>query len=186
MDNSIEYCRQYRNTMNGIVDYILSNEKSVREFGDSLTWSDLESIPIWLLWKKSQIDHLALIAGTIFLLPSIKIWIDSKKIREVSELVGEDVFDFILSNTHVDNQRVISLNITNVKENLLSAGASVIFSCYNIRIRPWLSHTLPKSKGKLESVLANEILKHAIYVLENTRSNIKVEDRNNELPGHSK
>ncbi|MES9859458.1 MAG: hypothetical protein ABW157_11550 [Candidatus Thiodiazotropha sp. LLP2] len=176
MDTNVEYYRKYRTTLYGIVDYILSNEKSVTEFGISLEWKDLEEIPTWLLWERNAIKQLVMTAGTIFLLPSIKIWIDSKKIREVSDLVGEEVFKFILANTHVNNQKVSSLNITKVSDNLLTAGISVIYSCYSIRLRPWLTHTLPKSnaKGKLDPILANEILKHSLFVLENTTKDLSI------------
>ena len=97
MDTNVESYRKYRTTLYGIVDYILSNEKSVTEFGISLEWKDLEEIPTWLLWERNAINQLVMTAGTIFLLPSIKIWIDSKKIREVSDLVGEEVFQIYFS-----------------------------------------------------------------------------------------
>ncbi|MES9938955.1 MAG: hypothetical protein ABW104_04185 [Candidatus Thiodiazotropha sp. 6PLUC2] len=175
MNSEIDHVRQYRSTLNSIADYILTNEKSVVEFGNSLEWNDLENIPTWLLWDKNNIDHLVMTAGTIFLLPSIRIWIDSKKIREVSDLIGNDVFKFIMNNTHVNNQRISSLNITNVSENIKSAGASVLLSCYSIRLRPWLSHSLPKTKGKLNSILAQEILKHTLFVLENTKNKTQLD-----------
>lgn len=168
-DNNIENCRQYRKTINMIADYILTNESAVIEFGDSLEWSDLENIPDWLLWNDNDINQLVMIAGTIFLLPSIRIWIDSKKIQEVRKLIGESVFDYILHNTTVNNNQVSSLNITNVAENILSAGAAVIISCHSLRLRPWLIRTIPKPKGKLDKLLAEQIMKHALYVLDQTK-----------------
>jgi hypothetical protein len=171
MDN-IENIRKYRNTISNIAEYMISNEKAVIEFGNSLEWIDLEMVPTWLLWEQNLINHLVMISGTIFLLPSIKIWIDSKKIQEVRTLVGDDVFDFLITNTQFDDQQVRSLSMTNVADNIISAGASVILSSYSMRIRPWLIQALPKSKGKLEQTLAQEILKHALYIIEHTKSNL--------------
>jgi hypothetical protein len=168
---NIEQIREYRNTIYSITDFILENENAVVEFGNSLTWNDLETVPTWLLWEKNRITNLVMTAGTIFLLPSIRIWIDSKKIQEVRDLIGEKLFDFILETTKVDNNQIKTLNITNVKDHLLSSGASVIISSNSMRIRPWLSNVLPKSKGKLDSVLANEIMKHTIFVMHHTSIN---------------
>jgi hypothetical protein len=170
MEN-IEQIRDYRNTIYSITEFMLENENAVVEFGNSLTWSDLESVPTWLLWDKTKITNLVMTAGTIFLLPSIRMWIDSKKIQEVRDLIGEQLFDFILKTTKVDNNHLKTINITNVKEHLLSSGASVIIASNSMRIRPWLSNILPKSKGKLDPALANEIMKHTIFVLHHNSSN---------------
>jgi hypothetical protein len=166
----IENARQKRAQLQLAADYIMSNEKAVSEFGSSLEWKDLENIPTWLLWNQSEINHLVLTAGTIFLLPSIRIWIDSKKIQEIRKLIGDRVFEFLMTNTHVDNQQILSLNMTNVTDNVLSAGAAVILSSHSIRIRPWLQNSIPKPKGKLDRVLAEEIMKHALFALRHTRN----------------
>jgi hypothetical protein len=169
--NNIEQIREYRSTIYRITEFILENENAVTEFGNSLTWEDLESVPTWLLWEKNKITNLVMTAGTIFLLPSIRLWIDSKKIQEVRELIGEQLFDFILETTKVENSSVKPINIQNVKDHLLSSGASVIISSNSMSIRPWLSNILPKTKGKLNTILANEIMKHTIFVLHHTSMN---------------
>jgi hypothetical protein len=168
--SDINNTRQKRVQLYLAADYIISNEKAVSEFGCSLEWKDLENIPEWLFWNQSEINHLILTTGTIFLLPSIRIWIDSKKIQEIRKLIGDRVFDYLMSTTHVDNQKIISLNMTNITENVLSAGAAVILSSHNLRIRPWLQSSIPKPKGKLDRVLAEEIMKHALFVLSQTRN----------------
>ncbi|MEJ2622331.1 MAG: hypothetical protein P8163_19400, partial [Candidatus Thiodiazotropha sp.] len=89
---------------------------------------------------------------------------------EVRELIGEKLFDFILETTKVNSNQIKPINITNVKEHLLSSGASVIVSSNSMRVRPWLSNVLPQSKGKLDPVLANEIMKHTLFVLHHTSS----------------
>jgi hypothetical protein len=171
-DNNIESCRQYRKTINMIADYIIANENAVIEFGNSLEWSDLENIPEWLLWENNAIKQLVMIAGTIYFLPSIRIWIDSKKIQEVRKLIGESVFDYILHNTMVDNNQVSSLNITNVADNILSAGSAVIISCHSLRLRPWLIRTIPKPKAKLDKILAEIIMRHALSVIDQTKNEL--------------
>jgi hypothetical protein len=163
--NNIEQVRDYRHTIYSITNFILENENAVVEFGNSLDWNDLETVPTWLLWDKSKIDTLIMTAGTIFLLPSIKLWIDSKKIQEVRELIGEQLFELILQTTKVDNSQAKSMDIGSVKQHLLSAGAAVIISSNSMRIRPWLSNILPKPKGKLDYILATEIMKHTIFVI---------------------
>jgi hypothetical protein len=166
--NNIAQIREYRHTIYTITDFILKNEKAVVEFGSSLNWQDLESIPTWLLWDEQKIENLVMTAGTIFLLPSIRIWIDSKKIQEVRQLIGEQLFDFILETTKVENTQGKMLNIGNVKEHLLSSGSAVVISSNSMRIRPWLNNILPRPKGKLDPVLASEIMKHTIFVLHHT------------------
>lgn len=163
--NSIEQIREYRQTIYKIADFIIDNENAVAEFGNSLDWSDLESIPTWLLWEDYKIKNLVMTAGTIFLLPSIRIWIDSKKIQEVRALIGEHLFEIILQTTKIDNNQIKSLNISNIEDNLLSSGASVIISSNSMRIRPWLTNILPKPKGKLDPTLAGEIMKHTLFVI---------------------
>ena len=177
--NDIEYARLNRRHIIQAAKYISSNEKAIAEYGDAIEWDDLEKIPSWLFWSRDRINHMVMTAGTIFLLPSIRIWIDSKRLQETRELIGDTVFDFIMSNTHVGNDKIHSLHMLNVSENIVSAGSAVIISSHSLRLRPWLINTLPKPKGKLDPILAEEIMKHTLFVLDQTRSNI-VDNHTNE------
>ncbi|MBW9268593.1 MAG: hypothetical protein K1566_03015 [Candidatus Thiodiazotropha sp. (ex. Lucinisca nassula)] len=167
--SNYEAIRYYRNTIYSIADFMVTNENAVSEFGKSLKWSDLEDIPTWLLWDDKEIEQLVMTAGTIFLLPSIRIWIDGKKIQEVRELIGIELFELILNTTRIDNKMIKLLNIDNIKDNLLSAGSAVIISSSSMRIRPWISNSLPKPKGKLSPELASEIIKHTLFVVNQNR-----------------
>ncbi|MCG7920983.1 MAG: hypothetical protein N0C81_15625 [Candidatus Thiodiazotropha lotti] len=162
---SIDNIREYRKTIYSIAEFLISNENAVSEFSTVLEWSDLEYIPTWLLWDKNDINNLILTAGTIFLLPSIRIWIDGKKIQEVRELIGKELFDLIMETTKIDNNQTKTLDLDHIEESLLSAGSAVIVSSSNMRIRPWITNVIPKPKGKLDFELANEIMKHTIFVI---------------------
>ncbi|MEW8206429.1 MAG: hypothetical protein AB2746_09945, partial [Candidatus Thiodiazotropha taylori] len=130
---------------------------------------DLEDIPTWLLWDDKEVEQLVMTAGTIFLLPSIRIWIDGKKIQEVRELIGIELFELILKTTKIDNKMIKLLNIDNIKDNLLAAGSAVIISSSSMRVRPWISNSIPKPKGKLGAELASEIIKHTLFVVNQNR-----------------
>ena len=166
--SDIEDARVKRNHIKLAADYISSNGKALAEFGTALEWNELKKIPIWVFFSQDRINHMVMTAGTIFLLPSIRIWIDSKRLQEIRALIGDVVFDFIMNNTHVENNKIHSLHLTNVAENVKAAGSAVIISSHSLRLRPWLVATLPKPKGKLDTVLAEEIMKHTLFVLEQT------------------
>jgi hypothetical protein len=166
----INQARAARYRMQQAAEFFSANEKAFSEFGDSLNWEDLENLPNWLFWKKKEISHFVLTVGTIFLLPSVRMWIDAKRIQKIRYLIGENVFEYILTHTPLDNKQNHSFNVTDVEASLLSAGAAVIISSHSLRLRPWLLRILPSPQGKLEQKLAIQILQHALRVLEQTSS----------------
>ncbi|MCG7899733.1 MAG: hypothetical protein JAY85_14925 [Candidatus Thiodiazotropha weberae] len=165
----LETIRDYRRTIYSIAEFMIRNKHAVSEFGNALVWSDLEHIPTWLLWDEGERYKVIMTAGTIFLLPSIRIWIDAKKIQEVRSLIGDELFDLILKTTKIDNYQIKYITLNNIQDSLSAAGSAVIISSSSMRVRPWISRAVPKPKGKLDSELAKEIMKHTIFIINQNR-----------------
>jgi hypothetical protein len=161
---SIDQARQIRRQIQYASEFFTSNEKAFSEFGDSIEWDDLKSLPAWIFLNQDEIEKIVLISGTIFLLPSIRIWIDARKIQEIRLLIGDSVFDYIMTNINTNNQQVHSLDMEDVQINLRSSGAAVIISSHSLKYRPWLKDILPEPKGKLDTALASDIFEQAIRV----------------------
>jgi hypothetical protein len=166
--NGINEARQRRQIIASSVSYYLSNNDVLKIAGDCLEWDDFERLPEWFMWDEDRLHRLVLIAGTVFLLPSIRLWIEAKKIHIVQNLIGKPVYEFIMQYTQVDNSPVMQIDIENLHSLMKKAGASVILSSQESRLHPWLVAKLPEAKGQLKRKVATELMNHALFILTQT------------------
>jgi hypothetical protein len=150
------------------VEFFINNNTALLNAGDELEWDDLVNLPNWYLWDDEAFQQLVLVAGTVFLLPTIRLWIEAKKINIIQSLVGKSIYEFIMKYTNIDSSPKQQLELDNLQDVINSAGASVILSSQVKRLHPWLIIKLPKAKGHIDRKLASELLNHTLYVLEYT------------------
>jgi hypothetical protein len=164
----INQSRQIRARIRRAISFYGSDSNALIRKGNKLQWSDLENIPDWYMWNNEQKIYLSLVAGTVFLLPSIRLWIENKKIHTVQALIGKTAYDFIISNTININNKDILLDIEDIESALLQIGASVIISSQNKKYHPWLLPKFPQSNKTIERKAALEIVNHALFVITET------------------
>jgi hypothetical protein len=162
---TVERARSKRQRLYHCVDFISSNSKACKEFGDSLNWNDCLEVPEWIYWDSNKIELLMDVCGTVFLLPIIRLWIDAKKLSCIRELLGDTLFDLILDRTPVNNNQRNLFQLNDVISSIHSSGSAVMIYSQSLRIRPWIKGMLPTPKAKLEGDLAQQILKHSLEII---------------------
>jgi hypothetical protein len=177
--NGINKARKIRANLCSAVDYFISNRAALDKAGDRLEWEDFENLPEWYLWDRERFQQLVLVAGTIFLLPTINLWIEAKKINVVQTMIGKHVFEFILQYTHIENSPEQQIEMNNLMDVIKTAGASVIMSSQESRLHPWLETKIPEAKKELNRKVATELLNHTLYVLLQTDSRVTNEKSGN-------
>ena len=173
--NEIKKAREMRVRLASSVNFFISNSDALNEAGDCLEWEDFEKIPEWYMWNEDKIQHLVLVAGTVFLVPTIRLWIEATKISRVKNLIGGNVYEFIMQYTQIDNSPEMQIDMDNLHSVMMSAGASVLMSSQEARLRPWLISKLPEAKGKLNRKIANELMNHTLFVLSQTDTVVEKE-----------
>lgn len=133
----------------------------------ALSWSMLLEIPDWCHWPLARIEHLSLIAGSIFTAPAIRLWIESKHVEEVRSIIGKDLFDQIMAMEKMPNAVLTFPNDVDLRKSLLSAGASVLLSSIPHRhLRERLSFLLPEPSGVLPQQVAWSLLQQSLTFIE--------------------
>lgn len=61
-----------------------------------LPWAVLEALPGWCCWPEPRRARLQHLAGALFCGPSLKRWIDARRVDSVRRLLGEGDFDAVL------------------------------------------------------------------------------------------
>ena len=140
--NGINKARKERERIASSVNYYLSNKDALKIAGDYLEWEDFERLPEWFMWDEERVQRLVMIAGTVFLLPSIRLWIEAQKINIVQNQIGKPVYEFIMRYTQVDNSPVMQIDIEDLHSSMKKAGASVILSSQESIESCLLSHNL--------------------------------------------
>jgi hypothetical protein len=166
----INDARSMRAILFSAVNYFLSNQSALGKAGERLEWEDFENLPEWYLWSDESLRQLVLVAGTVFLLPTIRLWIEATKINTIQRLIGKSVFDFIMQYTNIENSPEQQIEMDNLQDVINASGASVILSSQDPRLHPWLVTKLPQAKGQLNRKVATELLNHTLYVLVNTNN----------------
>jgi hypothetical protein len=167
-ENSIRMARLKRARLSAVADFILSKDDALESVGKDLEWEDIDSLPEWYLWDREQFDKLVLIAGIVFLLPTIRLWIESKKIDQVKALIGQPVYEFIMQYTLIGYSPIADVDMGEFKRAVETAGASVVLSSQDRKLQPWLIYKLPSAEGQLDKNLATELLNHSLFVLTQT------------------
>ncbi|MET0026415.1 MAG: hypothetical protein ABW101_02160 [Candidatus Thiodiazotropha sp.] len=157
--------RNHRAGLYRSLEFVASNRKAYNEFGASLRWDDFKEVPEWVFFERKTIQQLTYIAGTIFLLPMIKMWIDARKIQSISNILGEGVLETIINNTKNTSCYTISFDTDEIIHNISSSGSAVLIYSHSTRIRPWITELLPKPRAKLDSDLAKQIMNHSYIML---------------------
>jgi hypothetical protein len=178
--NEIKEARDIRARLASSVKFIMSDEEAINEAGHRLEWEDLEGLPDWYMWDESKIKHLVLVAGTVFLLPTIRLWIEAKKIKQIQMLISKPVFEYIMQYTHVDHMQRQAIDMDDMSSVLEEAGASVVLSSQEKRLHPWLEPKLPKSKGRLKKKVATELMNHTVFVIEQMQNINKIVHENDQ------
>ncbi|MEJ2405401.1 MAG: hypothetical protein P8171_14090 [Candidatus Thiodiazotropha sp.] len=160
-----EHARSKRQRLYHCIDFIGSNSKAYKEFGDSLNWNDCLEVPEWVYWDRSKINLLMDVCGTVFLLPIIRLWIDARKLSSIRELLGDTLFELILDRTPVNNNQRNLFQLNDVISSIHSSGSAVMIYSQSLRMRPWITGMLPTPKAKLEGDLAKQILKHSLEII---------------------
>jgi hypothetical protein len=165
----VEIARKYRSDIEVASSFFIANRDRSLQYGsDEIVWEDLEQLPLWANWDKSNRDQLIRIAGTVFMLPSIRLWLESERIEEVQSIIGKDVYEYLLNYTYINTIHVSFEEVVDIKKILESTGASVLLSTLQESIRIWFIELLPQTNKLINTNVAIEIYKHALYVFENT------------------
>jgi len=62
----------------------------------SLSFQDIDSLPDWLLLTSKEVSRIKLLLGCVWCLPMIRQCIEGSALREISVLIGEDDFSWLL------------------------------------------------------------------------------------------
>lgn len=163
--NGVEITGMDRARLAAAVNFILADKDALESAGDALAWEDLVTLPDWYLWDDVLLNKLLLVTGTVFLLPTIRLWIEAKRIELVQTLIGRQAYNFIMQYTYTGVASVTDVDIGDLQSSMETAGASVILSCQDMKFHPWLKSRLPMAEGLLDKVVATELLNHSLFVM---------------------
>jgi hypothetical protein len=163
---NIETARKYRSDIYQASSFIVSNTNLQLQNSSEFVWDDLEQLPFWVNWNKEKLLQLVNIAGTVFMLPSIRLWLESDRIEVVQSIIGKDVYDYLLKYTYINTLDVSLENVVNIEILLETTGASVLLSTVQENVRLWIINLLPETNKIINKEIAIELLKHALYVYE--------------------
>ena len=133
-----------------------------------ITWPLLLAVPEWCFWSESQRYRLAIIAGGLFIAPAIRLWIDADRLRRVRKLLGESVFDAIMSSDAVPKDPCQISADEDLETVLISAGESVLLSRLEPGLQPRLALLLRKSTGVIPYAVARLLANESIGILKQT------------------
>jgi hypothetical protein len=168
MIDEIEKARIYRSDIALASDFFISNEDDTTKSGEQIEWEDLEQLPSWVKWSNPMLNQLINVAGTVFMLPSIKLWLESDRIESIQTLIGNNVYEFLLNFTYIDTVQPSQVEIGDIEKLLQTSGSSVLLSTLEERLHPWVRKLLPECKSLLNKNIATELLNHSLYVVEKT------------------
>ena len=174
----IEKARLVRERIDQASKYFQSNESALSSNGQEIEWMDLEEFPEWCNWDKQRLHRLVLIAGTVFVLPSVRLWIKSKQIQKIQSLIGKNVYDFLIKYTYKEIEPSQHAFIEEIETTLTLTGSAVILSSVEPKLVPWLQKMVPKTNYKLKKYLATELLNHALYVIKHTNETSRLNESN--------
>jgi hypothetical protein len=107
---------------------------------DEVTWKDVENVPDWLVFEDKELDKLINICGAIFLLPNIKLWIETSRLTAIKQLLGDKIFNELI-NAEINHTKVVVNQIEDVGEFVKLSGMSVLKSsiCKNYKdlLKDW-------------------------------------------------
>jgi hypothetical protein len=132
---------------------------------DTVRWTDLASFPGWALWSAEQRYQLLVICGGLFCAPSIRLWIDAVKIRDVRSVLGTFIFERIMHNPVMPEASASTLRINqrqDAESLLLETGAAVLL-CSTLGVfRELVKEMLPPCQGQLPESTAAKILEQGL------------------------
>ncbi len=131
----------------------------------SLTWAALSELPDWCRWPKPELNRLILVAGALFSLPSIRLWIDAKKIREARMLIGDKTFELVMANKSVPQKCTQAASNKSVEQLFFCSGAAVLLSSADEELQPYIKTMLPAVAGKLPFDIAALLMSEALNTL---------------------
>jgi hypothetical protein len=166
--SDITNARSYRANIERARKFYLSEKDLAFKHGNKIEWEDLEELPSWVFWETKKIDQLINIAGAIFMLPSIRLWLESERIETVQSTIGKDIYDFLLKYTYIDIEPITCEEIEDIPSILQTTGVSVLLSALKESIRPWFSGFPQAATKRISQNVAIKLLNHALFVRDNT------------------
>ncbi len=131
----------------------------------SLTWAALSELPDWCRWPQPELNRLILVAGALFSLPSIRLWIDAKKIREARKLIGDKTFELVMENKSVPQKCAQATSNKSVEQLFFCAGAAVLLSSTDEKLQLYVKNMLPSVAGRLPFNIATLLMSEALHTL---------------------
>lgn len=177
---NIEIARRYRSDIKNACTIIISNTELVQKHSGEIVWELLEQIPLWASWDIKVINHIVNIAGTVFMLPSIRLWLESDRIEVVRSTIGKEVYEYLINYTHINTLHLSIDDVVDIEKMLQSTGASVLLSTVHESVRPWISQLLPTAQRVINKDIALELFKHTLYVYDVT-NNLDQSEKNTQM-----
>lgn len=132
---------------------------------EPLSWSTLLALPDWCFWSDSKRKRLILVAGALFISPAMRLWIDADRLRQVSQILGGEVFDAIMDRESVPKDILRIPAEDDPHRLLVSAGESVLLSSLDPVLQPRLSVLLAGNVGLMPATIAMTLVEEALEVL---------------------
>lgn len=141
---------------------------------EPLNWQMLLDVPEWCHWSPTRIERLALVAGSVFTAPAVRLWIESTRVEEVQTIIGMELFQQIMSLEEMPNAVLDFPNDVNLRDSLLAAGASVLLcSIPHQCLRERMAYLVSEPSGVLPIVVAETLMQESLSLIE---SNDQVEE----------
>ena len=145
-------------------------------------WSVLYAVPDWCFWPMPQRERLTLISGALFIAPSIRMWIDGKRIKQAKNILGERCFDLVIAHFSVPHETLQLPETDDVRELLLGGGASVLLSAANDGLRGCLASLLPQPMGSLPQNVAQPLMAGAMSIMATADEVMSPSDKDEDSP----
>lgn len=144
---------------------LLVSLSSGNAMSTDLAWSALLELPDWCRWPKQEQQRLLLVSGALFSAPTIRLWIDSERIKKARSLIGDKTFQLVLMNDVVPKNIDQVVRDDNVENLFLTAGASVLLGSTPKSFRRYIDKVLPPAAGDLPDNISRLLLSEALKIL---------------------
>jgi len=130
-----------------------------------LDWDDLLAFPDWCLFAEAEKQSFVRVCGALLLMPSIRLWIDGRKINQIRELLGEPVFDKVL-HTELDlaTNYLDSIIMADAEELLIKAGATVVINDANAIAVDYIKTVVGSMSAVIPKLTAHQIVNQAYHI----------------------
>ena len=154
--------RQHRLMAAKLLSRLVTDPAEVRLLQD---WPVLLTVPEWCFWRAEQRERLIFVSGALFVGPSMRLWIDSKRIKQARALLGERCFELVMSAPSVPQELIPLPKIDDVQTLLQSTGSSVLLGSMNSPVQRIFVGFLYESAGVLPQKVALSLKSEAMSIV---------------------